>query len=430
MPPLLLVLTTVVASGCGSSGPAPTRQLGPTDFVSRAGDGTDASTPADPAGWAAPTLSRPPLDAGRFVSSGGANLVPPPSDPQVEASAIGPMPAPARQPRQVLFDVKVGEVNNKPIFAAEFLDPVAQRLRAMAYEDVALPGGGTTARVVPRARWRFEASRVIQEQLEAFVQNELVIAEGMAVITPAERTGLRFVLSRVRDNLARGSGGSITRAVRELGTGQTLSEYVQEQRNRELIYRFSENVRRSVFVTRSDVERAYLQKYGGDRRESSLSFRRIRVPKDNIEGIARVSDRLASGESFAEVAADEANTSRRSSGGLWPPMTFSGPFEDATFFANAPTIDEALRSLTPGEWAGPLEDDRWAHWIFIEDIEIGYKTWAEAQSELREELLNRRFNEAISRAMAKLRENANMTDLDVMHQELLDVATEWFYPDA
>ena len=328
----------------------------------------------------------------------------------------------------MLFDVKVGEVNNKPIFAAEFLDPLAQRLRALAYQDVPLPGGGTTAQLRPRELWRREAAQIINQQLITFVNNELVIAEGLASFTPAQRAGLRNFLGVVTENMARRSGGSITRAVRELGTGQTLSEYLQDVRNQELIARFAEDLQRSVVVTRSDVERAYLQRYGDNRKRSMATFRRIRVWNDEPEGIARVADRLSRGERFEDVATDEANTSKPNEGGLWPVLDFDGKYEEATFFPYDPGIQAEVVGLTPGEWAGPIVDDTYTHWIYLDTVQIGFKTWAEAQSELRSELLDRRLDDAYQRAMRRLYDQAGMTDLDVMSEELLAVATEWFYP--
>jgi len=425
-----LVLALAVLAGCqGRASPSMPR-LGPEDFAARARS-TPPALVQGSASIATPASGRRPLNASAFVVPDSSVLVPPAVEPAEMSQAAGPeLVAAPVVASAVLFDIKVGEVNNKPIFAAEFLEPIAQRLRAMAYEDVPLPGGGTTARLIPRDQWRYQANQVIFEQLKSFVDNELVIAEGLASYTPAQRTGLRNFIGLARDRLERGAGGSITRAVRELGTGQTLSEYLQDVRNRELIQKFYEDMRRSIVVTRSDVQRAYLRKYGDSQRESTLTFRRIRVPKRNAEGVARVSSRLASGEPFAEVAADDANTSRRSAAGLWPPMTFEGNFAEATFFPTAPDIDQSLRELTPGEWAGPIEDERNVHWIYLEAIEIGFKTWAEAQSELREELLQQRWEEANFRAMTRLYEQAGMTDVQEMRAELLEVATAWFYPES
>ncbi|MFI4881221.1 MAG: hypothetical protein ACIAQU_01405 [Phycisphaerales bacterium JB064] len=373
---------------------------------------------------------REPLNAAAFATTGDTVLVPPPVEAS-EIEAAGPeiVPAPSSRAQSVLFDVKVGEVNNKPIFAAEFLRPLEQRLRTEAYVDVTMPGGGTVAQLKPRAQWQREAAQIINEQLVTFINNELVIAEGLASFTPAQRASLRNFLGLVQENLARRSGGSITRAVRELGTGQTLSEYLQDVRNQELISKFAEELQRSVVVTRSDVERAYLQKYGDNRKPSSATFRRIRVWNDDPEGVARVGDRLGRGEPFAEVATDEANSSRRSEAGLWPSLNFEGEYEEAAFFPNDPEIQQEVVELTPGEWAGPITDERYTHWVYLETIEIGFKTWAEAQSELRRELLDRRLDEAYQRAMQRLYEQAGMTDLNVMSNELLAVATEWFYPD-
>lgn len=421
------VLLAAFLAGC--TGRANDQRVGlrPADFAAQ----PSPDAPGIDLG-SSPTLEpvqRPePIDAGRFAS-GDVVLVPAP----VEATAlpVGPQPEPASEPQRpavVLLDVKVGEVNNKAIFAAEFLDPLAQRLRALAYQDVDTPDGGTVAELVPLAAWQRQASAIITEQLEIFITNELVIAQGLASFTPAQRAGLRNFLGLARGDLERRSGGSITRAVRTLGTGQTLSEYLQEVRNRQLINRFGDDLRRSVVVTRSDVERAYLQRYGNDRKPSNMTFREIRVRLDDEQSAARIARQLSRGEPFAEVATDEANTSRRSEGGLWPPISFTGEFDEATFFPSDPELDEALRGLTPGEWAGPIESDRYTHWIYLDGIEVGYKTWAEAQSELRAELYDRRLEEAYQREMARLFEQAGLEDRAAMQRELLAVATEWFYP--
>jgi hypothetical protein len=277
-------------------------------------------------------------------------------------------------------------------------------------------------------QWQSEASAIIDEQLLTFVNNELVIAQGLASFTPAQRSGLRNFLGIARSSLEQSAGGSITRAVRTLGTGQTLSEYLQEVRNKQLIAKFADDLRRSVVVTRSDVERAYLRQYGDDRAKSAMSYRWIRVRSSDAEGVARISDRLSRGEPFAVVATDEANGSRRSEGGLGPAIEFEGEFAEATFFPGDPEIDSALRELTPGEWAGPFAQDRFTHWIYLEGIEIGYKTWAEAQSEIRQRLYDTRVNDAYQREMLRLYEQAGLTDLTEMRNELLMVATDWFYP--
>ena len=429
------VVVVPVALALGCSGPAggDRANLGPEDFIARPGP-ADASARTDVSGRErTPGSGRlvTPIDASAFARQ-DVVLVPPPTEafdlavsgPRAEASGASPAGS-----SMVLLDVKVGEVNNKPIFASEFLDPLEQRLRALAYTDVAMPGGGTVAQLKPLSLWQREAAEVINQQLVTFVNNELVIAEGLASFTPAQRSGLRNFLGLVEENLARQSGGSITRAVRELGTGQTLSEYLQDVRNRELISKFAEDLQRSVVVTRSDVERLYLRRYGDDRKKSTARFRRIRVPADDAEGLARISGRLGTGEPFSEVATDPANNSFRSRGGLWPDFEFEGPLEEAVFFGNDPVVEQAIDELTPGEWAGPVEDGRNVHWIYFESIEIGFKTWAEAQSELRSQLLDERLDAAYQRAMQRLYEKAGMTDLNVMGNELLAVATNWFYPE-
>lgn len=426
-----MVVFCASLAGCGGSGGGSPSSLGPRDFV--AGGPAGAPRAGLDQSLATGNRGRPePVDASKFGAPGKV-VVPAPVDPP-DLALMGPgvetTPAQPAGPSVALLDVKVGEVNNKPIFAAEFLRPIAQRLRALAYEEVSLPGGRTIDQLKPRLQWQVEAAAIINEQLITFVNNELVIAQGLASFTPAQRSSLRNFLGLARTDLEQRSGGSITRAVRNLGTGQTLSEYLLEVRNKQLINKFAEDLRRSVVVTRSDVERAYLQKYGNNQAKSSLSYRWIRVRTSDTEGVARVSERLSRGEPFAEVATDDANGSRRSDGGLGPPIEFVGPFAEASFFPGDPEIDIAVRGLTPGEWAGPIVQERFTHWVYVEGIEIGYKTWAEAQSELRQQLYDRRVDDAYQREMLRLYEQAGLSDLTDMRNELLGVATDWFYPGS
>lgn len=370
--------------------------------------------------------SRPqPVEASRFAGSGSAFTVP----AARPAEVVGPQAASdATGPIMILLDVKVGEVNNKPIFASAFLHPVSPRLRALVNEELTIPGGGIGSRRRTLAQWQALATPIIDEQLRTFITNELVIAEGLAQSTPMQRAGIRNFLGLVRADLTQRSGGSITRAVRNLETGETLSQYLERIRNRQLIQQFAESIRRGIVVTRSDVERAYLQQYGNNRKPSTATFRWIRVPLDDPEGASRIAERLSRGEPFQDVARDQANRSRRGEGGLWPPVDFVGEFEQATILPGDPELDAAMRALTPGEWAGPIEDARDRHWIMLEGLEIGYRTWAQAQSDLRAELYNRRFNEAFDRELMRLYAQAGLGDITRMRAELIDVATQWFYP--
>lgn len=417
----------LVLFGPGCAGrPEPERsRLGPADFLPTAQPEVDLARDW-PDASAAGTGSAPrPLDASKYAGPAGGLSVP----AAREAEAVGPAASPvAATPVVLLLDVKVGEVNNKPIFASDFLYPIESRLRALASEDYVLPGGGVGTRRRPLAQWQALAMPIVDEQLRTFITNELVIAEGLARSTPMQRAGLRNFLGLVRADLAQRGGGSITRAVRNLDSGETLSQYLERVRNAQLINQFADSIRRGIVVTRSDVERAYLRRYGNNRKPSAATFRWIRVPLRDDEGAARVADRLARGEPFLEVATDEANRSRRSEGGLWPPVDFTGEFAQATILPADPGVDAALRGLTPGEWAGPVEDERDRHWIFLEGIEIGFRTWAQAQSELREELNARRFDETFNRELMRLYNQAGLGDLTPMRAELMDVATRWFYP--
>jgi len=430
-----LVSVLCWVSGCVGPPPTVQRPLAPADFRADAPralppPAADAARSAQADRQAAAPASPPasgPADGSERPGQGdtaSGDAPQPPAAAPVPSARVGR--GDARGP--VLLDVKVGEVNAKAIFAAEFLRPLAARLRAEAFERVRQPDGTFERRLVPFERWRSAAASQIDEALQTFINNELVIAEGLAQFTPEERAGLRNFLGFAQRSLARSSGGSITRAVRDLDTGETLREYLDGVRNQQIIREFAESIRRGIVITRSDVERAYIQRYVQQAEDPVATIRWIRVPKDDARGAARVADRLAGGEPFEAVAGDKANTMRPDRGGLWE-LAFEGEYESASFFAS-PAINEALHGLTEGEWAGPVEDGGALNWLMLERVERGYVPWEQAQSELRQQLWNERFNAEFARRLRRLRERAGLRDTDAIRDELVAIASDWFYPRA
>ncbi|MEO1009419.1 MAG: hypothetical protein AAFX79_12730 [Planctomycetota bacterium] len=418
-PSAFVAMIAAVLAGCGGTATRPAGALTPADFVGAPERTQQVRQPAVP-------QPRPivveTIDAARFATGEG-------DTPATEdAGPLPPIVAPGPSTRPTLLDVKVGEVNNKPIFASEFLRPLASRLEAGAYEiDPAT--NQRTGRLVPRRQWQQAAlTQVIQPRLAQFIENELVIAEGLAQFTPAERAGLRAWLGLVRENLAQRSGGSLTQGVRNLGGGETLSGYLRTVQNQQIIRQFAESIRRGIVVTRSDVQRRYIREYVQDPPEAVVTLRWIQVRNSNPQGIERIATRLARGEDFADIATDDANRSRRSTGGLWADHRYSGRFEEGVFF-RSDAINEAIRDLTPGEWAGPIDDGRDTNWLYLESFDPGFKTWAEAQSELREDLRAERFLAEYARQLRDLQERAGVSDTSAMELELLRVATDWFYPE-
>src|SRR5690606_31555605 len=108
---------------------------------------------------------------------GSLELVARPGAPQAP-DAPEPVAAP------VIVDQKVGEINTRPVWAAEFLGPMAARMRQDAQQ-------------LPPRQWRSQIRTRITEALVQRLQNELIVADAVARIPPAHRQGLSQVLDDI-----------------------------------------------------------------------------------------------------------------------------------------------------------------------------------------------------------------------------------------
>ncbi|MCA9287170.1 MAG: hypothetical protein KDA05_01210 [Phycisphaerales bacterium] len=348
-----------------------------------------------------------------------------PNDPAPGTVVVDPNPpnltgsAPAPVGRPMLIDVKVGDINGRPVFANEFLAPMEARLRALSLE-------------LPRAAWTREARESIQGALITTLQSELLAAEALESIPPAAReVGLTRVLNATRQRTLARAGGSITEAQRRLleERNQTLEQFLREQQEAQLVGLSRENLIRGIQVSGRDIENYYLRNSDTFNPPPSARFRRIDAVAAQAQTVANITEALARGTPFEEVAASNLNApNRRANAGLVV-VPFAGEYAQGEFFNNA-ELNDAARRLRPGEWAGPITyfNGQLVTWLRLERVTDDSRTLYEAQIQISDTLRQQELVQRAEELIARLRERASFTSETEMIDRLLAIATQRYYP--
>ncbi len=413
---LFLAAAPAVILGCHApraEAPTARRPVDPAQFV--LGEDEPRREPlavsVAPAAPVTPTAGAPAAAGGRPAPPGAESVyVVEPGAPAGTAEAI-----PVTEP--VLLDAKVGDINGRPVFAGEFLEPLEGRLRAKALE-------------VDRETWLRFAARQIQEQLRSEITDELLRAEALSKLTVEQKAGLRRFLQDVRDNLISQSGGSSQRAASRLQREQGLSEqdYLKQQEDRTLVrYTIQEQISSRVNVSWRDIVRRYRRDEAKYHPEPSARFYIIRVDKDDHEAEQRVREALAAGTPFDEVASSDVNT-WTDEGGL-KVIPFKPPRAEADFFG-PDSLNEAARTLAVGHWTGPIEFGSSLIWLYLDSIEQESVSLYDAQLDIAAQIRNERVNKNLQKYIDRLLGRASVTDINRMMARLLDIATERFAPPA
>ncbi len=313
----------------------------------------------------------------------------------------------------VFVDAKIGDVNGKPIYATSFLEPLAARLRAEAEK-------------MPRAEWMKFARERIREELDRFVEDELLRAEAMASLTPEQKQGLFAFMNRLGQDIQSQNYGSRERANRRLyeTEGKSFDQYLEDRRQRELIqFQLAQKVYRRVNVSWRDIQLTYERFYDEFNPPPTAVFRVVQSPADDDARVGAIRAHLDSSAPFEALAKDNAlNGYKPDTGGL-EERRFSGAMSEAEFFAN-PTLNDAARALEPGQTAGPLTLGTSLYWIHLESLEQDSLPIYEAQLQLENRLRELRVNFEKNKYLRRLRDRASMTDLNQMVDRLVEIAAD------
>lgn len=422
--------------GCGSSGPTG-NTLGPADFVRRPGTAaTETAAASPPAPRTAPTPIAPAAAEGSLAAVRGPEPVasasdvrvevgsPLPTSPSVPASAA-PAAAAADQRvgEQVLIDAKIGDINNRALYASDFLEPMEAALRAKAVEMLKAAKGDTRA---VRVAWENYAQEQVGGRLVAFIRDEIFRAEGLSSLKPAQREGLSGYISRLRDEEIRRNQGMLSMTEEEIGKqtgGKSLDEYMRTREQTELIrFQLFQQIDRKIQVAWRDIKLAYEQNQDRYNPNPTAYLRMIIVSASDAEGIKSIETALAAGEDFAAVAEKPVNLFNRDKGGLFATQ-YVGEISQATL-TNFKPVNAVAVGLAPGSLAGPIDNGSTKAWIRMERIDQPKVSLYDAQLGIENELFSQRQERAIQQYLVKLQGRASLSDVETMGFRVMQFARE------
>lgn len=434
--PLAAALALTACSG-GPDAAGPSARIAASDFAAKPADRAAApthTTPLATPGADAPTparrtsAARQPADV-IAIPGPPALAAPSPSSPPTarldsDRASIAPSPAPAPAERTLVIDEMVGQVNGKPIYAAEFFAPLDARLRAELEQK-------------PAREWARDAAEVIGQRLNDLVRNELVLAEFNTSLSPEERTGILAFLEGLRADIVSGNLGSAALAEQRLldEEGLTLDQKVEEL-SEEIFIR--EHIRREienkVNVSFRDVQRHYERNADEYRGSTTVTLRLLRLTPDrdagdtDAERQAELDQRrdtiqaaIDRGADFAELAR-EHSAFRPADGGREVVEIPGDDLADATFVGLEP-VNDAIRALDEGDVAGPIDAAGSLFWVRLEDVDrVEGPTLFDVQEDIERALARQRMRELEQEYVQDLFERANFTDQGLMHRRLMRFA--------
>jgi hypothetical protein len=316
--------------------------------------------------------------------------------------------APVETP--VLIESKVGDVNGKPIFATEFLEPMGARMAAEAER-------------MPRQEWVIWANRQIERGLTEIMQDELLRAEALSRLTPEQKQGFRAFLQGLRKDLASGAAGSRTLAAKRLAEaeGLTEDEFIAAREQQALVRTtLIRDIDNRVNVSWRDIEQRYQREFDVFNPAPTAAFRLIRVSATDEDTIKQITDALEQGEDFEAVAAESGSNYKPDEGGL-EEVSFEGSYAEAELFGGR-ILNEKAHTLTPGQWTGPFEIGSFVGFLKLEDIHQQSMSLYDAQLIIYQQILAERRSNELKKYMGRLQERASFTELQDMRDRIFLVA--------
>jgi len=358
------------------------------------------------------------------ASEGIVDVVARPGTPELAAAAepVG---------SSVLVDVKVGDINGKPVYASKFLETMGDRLKQKAVElERAGPyAQGTKGRIPWRDAWANFAADEINKRLASMIEDELLRAEAIASFTPEQRKGFFAFMENLGSNLQSENMGSRAAANERLSRekGMTMEDWLRAKEEENLVgFEVNQRIEKRVNVTWRDIKAAYAQ-IKEDLESGPVGFHRIDVRSDNAAAVEEIKKDLVSGDAFIELAKKPYNSFNAPNAGL-EEIKVSGTPEAPQFYANA-KLNDAAKGLKPGEWAGPVELSGRYIWLYREDRKLP-PLGSDVQLILENRIRDSRKNYEKAKYLERLRAKSTMTSAEAMSRRLQEIAAERYLPPA
>lgn len=399
-----MLVCACIAAGCASSSSAPERP--PVHFVTADAFADAAVVREGAPPTRVPIAERPAWGAdGEVVTIAG--------DAPVQQMIASPG-APAGD--TLVVDQMVGQINGKPIYAEEFFRDMDARLRELAKQ-------------MTLRQWIKEVRADVDRKLWDVARDELLLAEFRSTLTPEMKVGVLAFIESVRSDLLSGNLGSEElaneRALEE--EGLTLREKVKADTERQFVLQqLRKSIANRVYVSSRDIELYYEQNYEKYNPVPDAVFRVIRVSEADGGTVASVESRLAGGESFAAVAADDSG---------WAPdkgnehrVTIKAPTYAEQDFWALPELNKATKALSPGQVTPKITERGAVWWVMLEKIEHPPgKSLYDVQLEIERELRAQRLRVEELRYFETLLAKSNMSDMEDMTVRLVEYAAVRYY---
>ena len=318
---------------------------------------------------------------------------------------------PTRVDTPVIVESLVGQVNGRPIFANEVLDPISDQLLILSEETK-----------LDITAFKNKAKRHIANQMQTIVRSELLLSEAKSGMTKEERRGLFAYLERVREDLTSTAGGSQSAVTRQLldEEGQTVEEYLDYKQQEALIRQvLKEEVAPHVQITWRDIRREWERLKSDFNSPAVVTLGMFRIPSEDLDKISLITKTFEAGASFETVATSLGLPNS----GRWDSFELGeGGMADIEI---ADPIKPHIANLEKGEIAGPVQLGSSQYWFSVLDFKkatTGTIWDPNIQMNLRRILYNRQSNIEENRFLERILAEGSFDEFNSMVDRILHVA--------
>ena len=313
-------------------------------------------------------------------------------------------------------DGLVGQINGRPVFAAEFFLPIEDRLIRIAAD--AGPEGSQRAII-----------SLVHERWMTFVNSELVIAEAESGLNMEMQQGLFAWLSNLEEEVTAQRGGTRFGAEQSLmdDTGMTMAEFIEQQRKLGLAGQLiRKKVEPRAIVSWRDIQQIYRAEYDIYNPPSQVVIGRIlMLNRRDSDRIEEVKSAFEAGRSFAEVAKEfEVKDD-----GEWRTFTLSDGDLDSLKDLKK-EVREALLGLEVDQATVPIEGRTSTTWYSV----LGFivppsRTIFEpgVQLTIRNRLESIRYDDEERKYLDSLRRRWVNDEIKKMELRLIDIALRRYW---
>jgi len=354
-----------------------------------------------------------PLRTGPFSASEGLlDVAVEPGEPALGARTPDPVGAP------VFVDAKVGDVNNRAIYASAFLNDMIDRLKAKYAEMYkANPK-------LAKAAWKQFARDQIQQKLDGIIEDEVLRAEALNALQPEQKAGFFNWLQSVRSEVVAENRGIEAAANENLSAqnGTSLDQTMKNREQQELIkFVLQTRIYNRANISWRDIQIAYEKNYDLFNPPPIASFRIFTVPEKNVQEVQKIVAELQGGKDFDDIA--DEKTTNLDEKDKYLDRPYEGEYSKAELLGPK-ELNEEVRKLVPGRWVGPIMFKGSAYWIKLERIWKVSEDLYAAQLYLESRLAQGKNDYEKYKFVDRLKKRASFTDVDIMTARLLALAED------